>query len=253
MTLSCFKNRFLTSSLLLLATLWCGAAGEAAQISNDRIASVVNAHVKQQLASLNLTDSEANISVALLHLPTHILNFDTVENEKEIQIEASSSLASSYTNRTVIGLTLTTPDGHERKTGIPVHIQIKKPVWVVKSYVTANSPIHRSDVTLSTKVMGYSYPYVVGKTADPTRYVARVNLSPGQLLDTRKILIPPDVSYNSNVRIVLRSKDGMQITVPGIALANGEIGQKIKVRQTVFKHKYYVATVVSKNKVLVEI
>jgi flagella basal body P-ring formation protein FlgA len=227
----------------------------AVTLSQEHLVSLVETHVKQQLKHLKgiADDPETTVSVQLLHVPGYVLDFPQLETDSQIQVEIASSLATTYSNRVLMAITMTPATGRQRKTGIPVSIQIKKSVWVVSNPIPAGSVIHQKDLKLERQEVSYHYPYVMGAKTGFGNYTAKVNLSPGQLLDFRKLGIAPDVTSNSPVRILFKNRDGMEITVPGIALTNGEIGQKIKVRQTVFMHKYYLATVVSKNRVLVEL
>jgi flagellar basal body P-ring formation protein FlgA len=149
-------------------------------------------------------------------------------------------------------LHLESPSGISRDVGVPVKISIKKPVWVVKNIVNANEPLKMSNFSLQIRDVSHGYSYLVGQERNLSTYVARVSMRPGEILDARKIVIPPDVTYNDAIRILISSSNGMTISVPGIALANGRIGETIRVRQSVFQNKYYSAKVIDKNQVLVE-
>jgi flagella basal body P-ring formation protein FlgA len=228
------------------------ADSQAATVTEAQIQQVVTAHVQQTLSNVIAKEDQSNVSVNIIQLPLASLNFPEVKNAKDIQLKAESSLGEMYSERAVVRLTMTLPSGSQREVGVPVQISIKKPVWVVKNVINANEPLTLNNFSLEVRDVSHNYSYAVGQERNLSNYVARLNLRPGEILDARKIVIPPDVSYNDEVRIFISSGNGMTISVPGIALANGRIGEMIRVRQSVFQQKYYSAKVIDKNQVLVE-
>lgn len=247
-------QRTLTSLLLagLISGAYCGASG-AVTVNEEQIKATVTAHVQEKLALVVDTADAKNISVSIPHIPGAPFEFPQAHHQQELKISANSHLGERYSPRGVVQISLEDGQGHHREVGVPVQISIQKSIWVVKNTINANEPLQPSDFSLQNKDVSNIYTYAVGTERPLSQYLARVNLRPGEVLDARKIIVPPDVSYNSPVRIFISNGDGMTVTVPGIALANGKIGETIRVRQTVFQRKYYSAKIVDKNKVLVEI
>ena len=237
----------------LLAGLngWFGVSG-AVELAPAQIQQQVVAHVKEKLQSQINENDQAYITVEVLNIPTAQLSFPQVSNASSVKITTESCLGELYSDRTIVRVHMEGSDGTNREIGVPVHIMVKKPVWVVKTAVTAQRPLHLADFVLQTKDVSYIYRYAVGQETNLGDYIARVNLQPGEVLDNRKILVPPDVSYNANVMIQVSTNSGMTLTVPGVALANGKIGDTIKVRQSVFQNKSYNAKIIDKSRVLVE-
>jgi len=246
-----------TLSLLLTGLLaacngWLAVSG-AVELSPAQIQQQVVAHVQEKLQGQISKNDQAYITVEILNIPTLSLNFPQAKDTSAIKITPESSLGEMYSERTIVRLHLETPDGGSREVGIPVHITVKKPVWVVKAPVNAQHILRATDFTLQTKDVSNIFRYAVGPEINLPDYMSRVNLQPGEVLDNRKIVIPPDISYNANVMICMSSNSGMTVSVPGVALANGRIGDTIRVRQSVFQNKYYNAKVIDKNRVLVQI
>jgi flagella basal body P-ring formation protein FlgA len=242
--------------LLAGALAWVngwGCASPAIELSPTQIQQAVVAHVQDKLQTQISKADQAYITVDVLNVPTPPLNFPQVKDARDIKITTESNLGEMYSERTIVRVHLQSPDGFNRDMGVPVHITVKKPVWVVKSAVFAQQPLRLSNFSLQTKDVSYIYRYAVGQETNLGDYIARINLQPGEVLDARKILIPPDVTYNAEVRILISSNNGMTLSVPGVALANGRIGDTIRVRQSIYQQKYYSAKIIDKNRVLVEI
>lgn len=242
-----------TACLALLSAGLLAASAMAVTVSPDTVRRQVVAHVKTHLASLMQREDQAQIQVNVLNVPSaSALDFPDAAEESAVSLEASSILDQTYSSRAVVRVRLS--DGAtSREIGVPVQISIKKPVWVVKNLVNAQEPLKRSDFALEMREVSVTYGHAVGLERDLGQYIARVNLHPGEILDDRKMIIPPDITRNSEVRIFMTNGQGMTVTVPGIAMDDGRIGQQIKVRHQIYKRKYFTAKVLDKHRVLVEI
>lgn len=225
---------------------------QAVKVPESVIRDKVTTHVRERLAPLLSANDQDCLAVKVPKIPAPI-NFPEAKEISGITIETDSTLGSIYSNRGVVRVQLSSQDGSRKTFGVPVELRIEKPVWVSKTTINAGQPLHASDFELQTRDVSYSYPYAIGQEQPLSQYVARVNLRPGEILDNRKLSIPPDVRYNDEVRILLSSKNGMTLIVPGIAMSDARIGDTIRVRQSRFKKKYYTAKVLDKNRVLVEI
>lgn len=244
------------SALFVGFVLLCGSlslTSPAAEVTEARIREQVATHVQDSIRTLIPETDRQHVNVQIVKVPAAPFQFPQVKNAADIKITTESTFGDTYSERGIVRVHLESPDGASRDIGVPVQIVIKKPVWVVKNSIRANEPLHASDFSLETRDVSHSYSYTTGTERNLNDYVARVNLRPGDILDTRKIVIPPDVTCNNEVKIRISIENGMTITVPGIALSDGRIGETIRVRQTVYLHKSYNAKVIDKNQVLVEI
>ena len=82
--------------------------------------------------------------------------------------------------------------------------------------------------------------------------VAKRDYRDGEYIDKRFIKVKPDVTKNSEVRIILNSGNGLQIAIDGIARADGIIGEYVTVENKMY-NKTYSAKVIGENRVLVNI
>lgn len=241
-------------SLLLLAggLLTLAQVADAVEISEALIREKVTEHVRERLKSVISAQDQDFLVVNIQRVPGVPFDFPSVDNASDIAITTDSALGGIYSDRGVVRVQLSTPDGLGKSLGVPVELHVRKPVWVAKTTINAGQPLRNSDFELQTRDVSYNYAYAVGREKPLGQYVARVNMRPGEVLDNRKLTIPPDVRYNDEVRIVLTSRKGMTLIVPGVAMANARIGDTIRVRQSTFQRKYYTAKVIDKNRVLVE-
>lgn len=244
--------QILTAFCLSVISLFT-ANGEALQVTEAQIKGPVVAYAKKAVGDLFSKADQQYVNVTTVSIPGLPLNFPEASSFSEIKITTDSQLGQTYSERGVVKVHIEDSQGNRREIGVPIQISIKKPVWIVKNPITANAPLRLSDLSLELRDVSHSYGFTVGQERELSNYVARTTLGAGDILDTRKMIIPPDVSCNDDIRITLNSSNGMSVTVPGVALSNGRLGEMIRVRQSVFQRKYYTAKVIDRNRVLVEI
>ncbi|WP_373532997.1 flagellar basal body P-ring formation chaperone FlgA [Vampirovibrio sp.] len=242
----------LTLIATVLVVMGSQSVSGAATVTEDQIKEKVVAHVQQKLGTMVSKSDQANVSVSITQVPGGPFHFPQAATDKDITITVTSRLGESYTERGIVQVAMQDKQDHHREIGVPIQISVKKPVWVVKNAINAKQPLRASDLSSQLKDISHCYNNAVGGETNISQYIARVNLRPGELLDARKMIIPPDVTYNSSVRILISNGDSMTLTVPGIALAEGKIGDTIRVRQAIFQRKYYSAKIIDRNSVLVE-
>jgi flagella basal body P-ring formation protein FlgA len=246
----------LKTNLTLIAALFVVMGSQsisgAATITEDQIKEKVIAHVQEKLGTMVSKSDQTNVSVTIPQVPGGPFNFPQAETIKDVHITVTSRLGESYTERGIVQVSMQDKQNHHRDIGVPVQISVKKPVWVVKNTISARQPLRTADLMLRLKDISHCYNNAVSAETNINQYIARVNLHPGEVLDARKMVIPPDVTYNSSVRILISNGDSMTVTIPGIALSDGKIGDTIRVRQAVYQRKYYSAKIIDRNSVRVE-
>jgi flagella basal body P-ring formation protein FlgA len=246
----------LKANLTLIITLFVmissqGLSG-AATITEDQVKEKVIAHVQEKLATMVSKSDQSNVSVSIPTVPGGPFHFPSAESIKDVHITVTSRLGESYTERAIVQVSMQDKQDHHRDIGVPVQISVKKPVWVVKNVINARQPLRTADLILRLKDISHCYNNAVSEDTNISNYIARVNLRPGEMLDARKMMIPPDITYNSSIRILISNGDSMTLTIPGIALSDGKIGDTIRVRQAIYQRKYYSAKIIDRNSVLVE-
>jgi flagella basal body P-ring formation protein FlgA len=241
-------------------------AAFATDVTAEQLTPMVTAHVREKIRNRQagyaqstgetspVTSDKAavneTIAISVLQVPGAPFHFP---GQSTVRITLNSAAwEQAWSDRGIVRVRLEDDAGHSRELGVPVAIRIQKPVWVVRQPVSANAPLRAIDFTRAVRDVSLTYETAIGAEKPLNAYVARVNLNPGETLDIRKIAIPPDVRYNDDIRILFRHDNGMTLSLPGVALANGRIGQTIRVRQNLYRRQYYNARVIDRNQVLVE-
>lgn len=238
------------ATLLIALTGMAAIPANAMQVGDDVVRGKVLAHVREQIAPYV---KGANVNVEVLAVNGAPFDFPETEKLSEIEFTMESPLARLYSDRAIVRVTMSSPDGKHRDIGVPVRITVTKPVWVVKNNVTAKAHLKPSDFEMETRDVSRELPHVAGVEFNLNKYLARVNLVPGQLLDTRRVELPADVARNEEVLITITNGKGMNISVMGVALADASVGDTIRVRHGgPNRRKYYTGTVTSKNRVQVD-
>lgn len=230
--------------LNLLAPAFSATASEA------DIREAVSRHVQDALLNYIPAQSDVQASVNIGRVP---MVPKPAAPSKKVTIQVDSSLTKMYSERTVAKVVISDESGQTQLLGVPVQLSIQKLVWVAKQTVSAKSPLSTRDFTLQSKDVSRQFSYAVGRECNLSDYVARVNIQAGEMLDNRKITRPPDITRNTEVNILLSNPNGMTLSVTGIALSDGKVGQMIRVKQNIFSTRYYNARVLDKHRVQVDI
>ena len=245
----------LLSGLIWMPLMMLSGRADAVQLGDEVVRQKVSAFVNQQLATyVKAGENGSSIAVEVSQAPCAPFDFPDAEKISDIRITLKSALTTEYTDRLVVRVSLASPGGEHRDIGVPVKITVNRPVWVVKHPVASGAHLRPSDFELQVRDVSQDLAHVAGPELNMNNYIARVNLASGQMLDTRRIQLPPDVRRNDDVLIVLTNGRGMDISVMGEAMTDANIGDTVRVRHGEARtRKYYTATVVGKNRVQVEI
>ncbi len=227
-----------------------GHIGEAVQ---EYVHAIITdkAH-EEEPHSERLSDAPESVNVSIIRVPGAPFNFAEAAQPEDVTLSLESSLEKQFSNRAIVRVTMADPTGKTHTIGVPVKIKIKKPVWVVKNRVRANQTLSKRDFKLETRDISMHYDTAVGKDRNLNSYVARVNLLPGQLLDARQIKTPADILRDDVVSIVIHTGK-TKITVRGLALEEGNIGDTIRVRYQQDRRRSYRAKIIRPKTVLVNI
>lgn len=223
-------------------------------IAPESIETLVRAHVEAAMELWTEDSPRASVQVDIINLPRQGQTFENAETESDIETEVHSSLERNYSSRALVRVRMKDQTGRQRDFGVPVKLTVTSPVYVVKNNVVAGVPLRKGDFKLENRDVTYELKHVAGQHFPLDKYEARVNLKSGDVLDTRRIITPPDVRRNGDVQIMMTTPNDVQIAVRGEALSDGQIGQIIRVRHRIGNQrpKYFMGKVVSKNRVQVE-
>ncbi|MDX2085812.1 MAG: flagellar basal body P-ring formation chaperone FlgA [Candidatus Melainabacteria bacterium] len=215
------------------------------QIEESLIGEIVQAHVKNQLPA----SAQSSLSVEVDRVPGAPFLYPEEYTAEDITIQANSNLKEHFNSRAIVRVSLKDKSGSTKEVGVPVHITLKQPVWVVKNMIYPGQGINSKDLTLETRDVSRYYYSVVSPKDDLSEFEARVVVRPGMMLDRRQLIHPPAVRRNQPVKISLKNGNTFQISVEGLAMEDGRIGQTVRVRNLKKMNQYYSGQVVAKNRV----
>lgn len=127
------------------------------------------------------------------------------------------------------------------KQNLAIQLHIYKEIVVLAKPVTMGSKINALDITLIRHDIGSSSKDYY---TDPKQVIGNVlkrSLKVGSLLTTDLIQAPVLINRNDSVSIVL-TRPGIKVESKGIAMENGQLGQRIRVRN-IRSQKIVTATV----------
>lgn len=221
-------TRGLLASLIALSGYSCQTA-QALPLDS----SLLRQHVLTQL-KLPATETLTVTPIRPLELP---------EGAKVTRL--ASMLDRQFSNRAVIRVYYETPDHLVHQQGVAVAIDWQHPVWIVARPVSAGQPLSASAAHLEPRAMTHEAAHFLPVDAKLGEYETRLMLRPGSVLDDRQIRRIPAVRLKQEVRILLETAPGMQVMILGTAMADGVVGEVVRVQQTNFRKKVYLGQVVA--------
>lgn len=170
------------------------------------------------------------------------------ENNKNIQVKTTINL--KYLNpTTLVRVSIFTDNKIQKSFVSQVKINVYEKVWVAKDCIKRGESL--SNTAFEEKEITYSLRTIKDEHFDLYKYVAKKNYGAGEALDSGFIEPTPDIVKDSPVAVIFKSST-VSVTVMGIALSNGNVGDYIKVRSKDFKRDYQ-GKIINECQVLVNI
>ncbi len=255
--------------ITLVMMMYCVHPVHAVTIHQDTIEDAVRSHVEGQMTRYLDKDSSDELKIEVIQVPGAPFEFgdktskaDGLDDDKShtlpsiFTLETESILGERFSSQCVVRVTLKDENEHRRFVGVPVRIKLMRNVRVVKSTINAGQQLkeHQFRIEKHDVSRRLSTSNSIPSTKESIRgYQARLTMNSGTVLESRKMVLPPDVKQNSDVAIILSNGKGMDVSVMGVSLGAGRIGETVRVRYKHRKQKYFTAEIIEKNKVLIRI
>lgn len=136
--------------------------------------------------------------------------------------------------------------------GVPVEIKAYRYVLCANDTITKESPISYNNVYIKRVNVSKFQDNVLDKKSLNGEIIANKMFRRDEIIDKRFVKYKPDVSKNDKIEVVFKNSSGLFISVDAVALTNGNIGDLVNVKNSVY-NKIYTGKVVSKNRVQIEI
>lgn len=232
---------------LLLIPAMLAAAGAEVTLA-DQVSRAVSQYVHRELKS-----SGDEIEASVITLP---VSLDKADCGGSCKIVVSRPDGMVLDRRSLVQVSVKNASGAEiQHFGVPVRIRRLREVWVTKETLHVGHALNRTDFERRIVDVSLSPETFVAASEPLDGYEARVNLRSGKPLDRRHLRQRPMVTRREDVRIVMHGNgaNGFKLSVPGIALETGQLGDRIQVQQARFNDRRYSAKVIGKGVVEVHI
>ena len=193
------------------------------------------------------TPAEVNIKITML--PFQNLN---LHDGKISYVLVNNTDECKLVSRDVRRVNILVDNKLERTLNVPIEINAYDEVMVAADTISREQPISLNKTRFKKMNITNKSEFVVTKAFMNKEMVAKKEFKEGEVIDKRFVKLRPDVTQNSEVRIILNSNNGFQISIDGIARTDGTIGEYVTVENKMY-NKVYNAKVIGENRVLVNI
>lgn len=231
------------SAFLIFIIYALGQTAKAELVATTSLVPMIeSAQLKEVLAK-----GYNDVEVKVINIPLGKINLP----EGPISIKINSN-TSNLTGREYKKVDIFVNSKYQRSIGVPIEIKVFQNVMVAKEPIVKDSTLTTKNIELKR----YNILSLTQNTWDEksmsSEIIATKMYRTGEIIDRRFSKIKPDVVKNAQVTVVFKTDDEMAITVDGIALVEGSIGNFISVQNKTY-NKVYMGKVIGPNRVLVEI
>lgn len=229
----------------ILTIILFAASVSASTISADTLKKDILQLIVKDYQSKTSADLDIKITMLpfqSLNLPDGEITYVLINNNDEINL----------VSRDIKRVNILIDGKLQRTLSVPIEIKAYDEVLVAADLISREQPINPSKVRFKKINIADKSNFVVTKEMMNKEMVAKKEFRDGEFIDKRFIKVKPDVTKNTEVRIILNSDSGLQISLDGIAKMDGTIGEYITVENKMY-NKTYTAKVIGENRVLVKI
>ena len=237
------KNIFAKILILFFLLVQSTVVCYAQILTKADIIPVVENNVKKELQEQGYKKVDINV----ISIPFIQLNVP----DGKITYKISSN-AKNVTARCFIVVSIYSNGEFIRTVGIPVKISALKDVYVAKENIARGVVLTSNMLEVKTVDITNTYiePLEYGEMKKP--YVTTKIFQAGNIIDKKFLKSQPDIMRDAAVTLYFKSKDDLAITLDGIAVSEGNIGDMISVRNKKY-NRIYNGKIIGENKVLVRI
>lgn len=228
--------------LLIMIFAFGTLKADCAVLSNSEIKKIISTKVAENYK--NYTDAE--IKVEVVALPFKDLELPNGEYSFEVKPTTDKFLARDlekvyvYVNNNMI-----------KSFNAPVVVKAYQNVLVASCFINRENQISGSNVTVKKMEISNTIEYPLKADILGKDILAKKAFREGEVIDKRYVKFRPDVLRNAHVTVFFNTNN-LTISVDGMALSDGVIGENICVMNKNY-NKVYTGKIIGENKVLVKI
>lgn len=235
-------KKLITISLIILLNCICSKTYAQVILTKD-LAKIIENKQIQELQEQGYKD----IEVSVINIPIEKLTIP----DGEVSVKINSN-ASEFTSREYKKIDILVNSKYARSIGVPIGIKIYKNVLVAKDTIMRDGSLNSGNLTTKREDILTLTQQTLDEKDLATDFVSLRMYKAGDIIDKRFTKSKPDIVKNAIVTVIFKTGDDMNITVEGIALTDGKIGNYIAIQNKNYK-KTYTGKVIGTNKVLVQI
>ena len=230
---------------ILIMILFAGGSF-AGTISADKFKNDIQKLLVEDFSAKTSADIEVKVTMLPFNsmtLPDGVIGYKLVSN---------GSTEFNTASRQVKRVDVLVNGKLERTVNVPIELKVYEEVLIASDYISREQPITSGKVRIKKINIADKANAVVTKDMLKKDLVAKKDYREGEILDKRFVKLRPDVVKNADVRIILNSNNGFQISIDGVAKTEGTMGEYVTVENRLYK-KIYSGKVVGENTVQVNI
>ena len=231
----------LISSIITAASL--SSACFAQTISADTFKSLVQQQAKQDLQRYNIDDCEIIVG----HLPVNSLELPDGKVSVEIVNNSAGVLAKEFKK-----ININVNGKYARTYYVPVETKAYKYTAIARQIIPRDKVISLNAVEFKKINVAGNLHNTVDQNDLAKELVATKVFTPGEMITKRYTMTKPDIIKNAIVTVTFKSGSNLNISIDGIALTQGNIGDTIQVKNKRY-NKIYTGEITGINQVLVQI
>lgn len=235
-------KKVLTISLIFLISALAQTA-KAQIVPTAQLIPMIEAEQIKEVKAKGYSEVE----VKVLNIPMEKITLP--DGQITLKINSNSP---NLTSREYKKIDLYVNSKYQRSFGAPIEIKVFQNILVAKEPITKDSLLTAKNIELKRFNILGMVQNSWDEKALSSEIIATKMYRTGEIIDRRFSKIKPDIVKNATVTVVFKTDGEMAITVDGIALVEGNIGNFISVQNKTYK-KVYMGKVIGTNKVLVEI
>ena len=236
-------NNIIKTFLILSVLMGSSHICQAQVVSAEKFKSLVVQQAKKDLQKYNIDDSEISVG----HLP--VSSFTLPDGKISVEIVSGSNNLSA---REFKKININVNGKYARTYYAPIETKAFKHVAVAKEVIQRDKIVPLQAVEFKRMDVVGNLENTVSLDDISKELVATKVFYPGEMITKRYTMAKPDIVKNAMVTVNFRAGAGLNITVEGIAMMQGNIGDTIQVKNKRF-NKIYTGEVTGVNQVLVQI
>lgn len=212
-------------------------------LSAEQFRAIVVKQAKKDLQSYNVDESDVTVG----HLP--VTSLELPDGKVTVEIVSATN---GITAKEFKKININVNGRYARTYYAPIETKAYKYVAVAKEVI-------QRDKIIPLQAVEYKKTDVVGNLNNTLNLsdiskeiVATKVFYPGEMITKRYTMSKPDIVKNAMVTVTFRTGADLKISVDGIALMQGNLGDTIQVKNKRF-NKIYTGEVTGTNQVLVQI